>query len=425
MRAISSLNSPRNYFGKVGPRPILSKSPLGERLIRAIFGTETYRLVPCPDPDNIPAHSNATWSDSRKRKSSSWPVRTQFDPVKRHVSIIQNLFQHRQSKLGYLDLSQPLRHNVPSKARNINNSSISSKDQHVQSEQSVEELSAVPKLTHLNSDGEAHMVSIADKKPTSRSATATATLLFSKKQTYNALMSAKLEKGDAIAVARIAGIQAAKKTSDLIPLAHPGLGITGINTSIKPFDSEKGPPAIIWEDSGSKISNQDKHARLPNQHSSQNIEGSFGGVQVTMTVACEGKTGVEMEALTGASIAVLTLYDMLKGVDKAMVMTGARVIAKRGGKSGNWTWNYLTNEIVREEPNKETAINLQHQEELGKSIRHHCESKQREVNEGSTPDSRESESRVRSADLVWKGKKVDRTGLESASFARWKSWESR
>lgn len=185
-----------------------------------------------------------------------------------------------------------------------------------------------PRLTHLTSDGSAHMVDVGHKKSTLRSATAASTLLFSDPVTFEALSTASVQKGDAIAVARIAGIQAAKKTADLIPLAHPGLGITKVVVDINAF----APPSD-----------------LPDHVDTDNLSGNgnHGGVQITATVDCDGKTGVEMEALTAATVASLTMYDMLKGVDKGMQITGARVIAKRGGASGSWRWSEETGKVVK------------------------------------------------------------------------------
>ncbi|EXJ91105.1 molybdenum cofactor biosynthesis protein C [Capronia coronata CBS 617.96] len=215
-----------------------------------------------------------------------------------------------------------------------------------------------PTLTHLTSTGEVHMVSIAGKTPTARSATATSLLLFSRPETYSALLAARLRKGDALSVARIAGIQAAKKTSDLIPLAHPGLGITAASVRLEPFVGNKLPYPLTKKGLG-----LDENAR-PLQ----------GGVLITATVSCEGKTGVEMEAITAASIAGLTMYDMLKAVDKSMVLTETRVIAKSGGKSGDWAWDYHSNKIVKapevnEEKEKEKDLERQHQALKDKEIR--------------------------------------------------------
>ena len=175
------------------------------------------------------------------------------------------------------------------------------------------------RLSHLTSTGDAHMVDISHKIPSRRSASATAFVLFSNPHPHACLTKKSLAKGDAIAVARIAGIQAAKKTADLIPLAHPGLGITRVQVDIELLDPS--------------VENHDGYADV-------NLgEGGFefGGVKITAHVSCDGKTGVEMEALTAANMAALTIYDMCKAVDKRMLITGVRVIMKRGGNGGHWS----------------------------------------------------------------------------------------
>lgn len=153
------------------------------------------------------------------------------------------------------------------------------------------------KLSHLDNHGNANMVDISDKPPTSRSATAEAYVLM-QKETLNLILTQGLDKGDVFATARIAGIQAAKKCADLIPLCHP-LALTKVNIDLSADTS---------------------------QHR----------IYITATCKLNGKTGVEMEALTAASVTALTLYDMCKAVDKTMTITGLRVIEKRGGKSGDW-----------------------------------------------------------------------------------------
>ena len=175
------------------------------------------------------------------------------------------------------------------------------------------------------------MVSITSKLPTHRSATATSTVLFASPETHAALTAATLRKGDALAVARIAGIQAAKLTSTLIPLAHPSLPITYANVDIQvlaPSDTDTG---ALAEAEAAKASS-----------------GRFGGARITAQVDCEGKTGVEMEALTAATVAGLALYDMLKGVDKGMCLGEARVVRKSGGKSGGWAWDEREGRVVRD-----------------------------------------------------------------------------
>ncbi len=178
---------------------------------------------------------------------------------------------------------------------------------------------SVKPQSHLTSTGDAHMVDISHKPPTRRAATARAFLLFSNIDPYTSLTKNSLSKGDAIAVARIAGIQAAKKTPDLIPLAHPSLGITGVKVDIDVLSPSTK-----------------SHALKPDDYMGEGgIE--FGGVKITAYVSCDGKTGVEMEALIAANMAALTMYDMCKSVDKHMVITGVRVTMKKGGKSGPWS----------------------------------------------------------------------------------------
>ena len=154
------------------------------------------------------------------------------------------------------------------------------------------------RLTHLDATGNAHMVDVSDKHVTSRSATAKAKVQMLP-ETLNLILNGTAKKGDVLATARIAGIMAAKKTHELIPLCHP-LMISKV--SIDFVADEK-----------------------------------TNSIEVTSTVRVEGKTGVEMEALTACSIAALTLYDMCKSVDRGMKITDLRLTEKSGGKSGTFT----------------------------------------------------------------------------------------
>ena len=157
-------------------------------------------------------------------------------------------------------------------------------------------------LTHLDSQGRAHMVDVTDKATTFREATAEARVRMLP-ATLQMIVAGEHPKGDVFAVARIAGIQAAKKTSDLIPLCHPlALTRVAIEFEALPAD-ETGAPAIIC----------------------------------TATVETVGPTGVEMEALTAVQVALLTVYDMCKAVDRGMTITDVRVREKHGGKSGSFT----------------------------------------------------------------------------------------
>ena len=153
------------------------------------------------------------------------------------------------------------------------------------------------RLTHLDASGNAHMVDVSDKHVTSRSATAKARVVMLP-ETLALILDGKAKKGDVLATARIAGIMAAKKTHELIPLCHP-LMISKVSVDFAP------------------------HTEL-------------SVIDVTATVKVEGKTGVEMEALTACAVACLTLYDMCKAVDRAMRITDLRLIEKAGGKSGHF-----------------------------------------------------------------------------------------
>lgn len=152
-------------------------------------------------------------------------------------------------------------------------------------------------LTHLDQQGNAHMVDVSEKNITKRTATAQA-IVNMKPETLIKIIEGGLPKGDVIATARIAGIQAAKKTSDLIPLCHP-LMLTKVSVDITILNERE--------------------------------------IQILCTCALSGKTGVEMEALTGASVTALTLYDMCKAVDKGIVIKEVALLEKQGGKSGDWS----------------------------------------------------------------------------------------
>lgn len=158
------------------------------------------------------------------------------------------------------------------------------------------------RLTHVSASGAAHMVPIHSKASTHRTAVAACAVNFSSPSVLPLIKTNQLKKGDVLSVARIAGIMAAKKTPELIPLCHP-IPLSQISIDL---DAEDG---------------SDAHP---------------GKVMVRATVTCDGKTGVEMEALTAASTAALTVYDMCKAVDKGMRIEGLRVILKDGGKSGRW-----------------------------------------------------------------------------------------
>ena len=153
------------------------------------------------------------------------------------------------------------------------------------------------KLTHINSNGEAQMVDVSDKENTMREAKDGARVVMQSK-TLDIIVSGSHKKGDVLSVAKIAGIQAAKKCSELIPLCHP-LMLTKVNVELTP--------------------NSEKNC-----------------IEITATAKLNGRTGVEMEALTAASIAALTVYDMCKAVDRFMTIDNVQLLEKKGGKSGHW-----------------------------------------------------------------------------------------
>ena len=152
-------------------------------------------------------------------------------------------------------------------------------------------------LTHIGAQGEAHMVDVGSKADTERTAIAEGAVTM-QAATLRMILDGNAKKGDVLGTARIAGIMAAKKAHELIPLCHPLL-LTKVSVDIEPDET------------------------LP-------------GLKVTALARVTGKTGVEMEALTAASVACLTIYDMAKAVDRGMVITGVRLVEKTGGKSGDY-----------------------------------------------------------------------------------------
>jgi cyclic pyranopterin phosphate synthase len=153
------------------------------------------------------------------------------------------------------------------------------------------------KLTHLSATGDAHMVDVSGKAGTKRVARARGRVVMAP-ETLALAVAGQAKKGDVFGVARIAGIMAAKKTSELVPLCHP-LPLSSVTVEISPDDA------------------------LP-------------GLRVAVEAGVNGKTGVEMEALTAVAVACLTIYDMLKAVDRAMRIEGVELVSKEGGKSGDW-----------------------------------------------------------------------------------------
>ena len=155
----------------------------------------------------------------------------------------------------------------------------------------------MPKLTHVDKKGKARMVDVTAKEITEREAVAKGSI-FMKRDTLKAILANEIKKGDVLGTAKIAGIMAAKKTGDLIPLCHP-LNIDSVDILFEPIQKTNC-------------------------------------IDITAIAKTSGKTGVEMEALTAVSVAALTIYDMCKAMDKGMIISDIRLIKKTGGKSGTY-----------------------------------------------------------------------------------------
>lgn len=156
---------------------------------------------------------------------------------------------------------------------------------------------SAPGLSHVDADGRLRMVDVSAKTPTVRDAEASGAVVMAR-ETLAAIRDAQLPKGDVLTVARIAGIQAAKRTAELVPLCHP-VPLTDVDVTCA-------------------------------------LDDELPGVRVTAVARCIGQTGVEMEAMTAVSVALLTIYDMAKAVQKDMVLTDIRLERKSGGRSGTW-----------------------------------------------------------------------------------------
>jgi len=178
------------------------------------------------------------------------------------------------------------------------------------------------------------MVSISGKSPTKRTATAVCRVHFSSSTALPLIRENRAKKGDVLGVARIAGIMAAKRTADLIPLCHPIALVQ--TTRLQQIESTvPKQTSIPWAGAGQGDAYKWSSPKLFSKKSIPSAD-NFGYVDIRAIVSCDGKTGVEMEALTAASMAALTVYDMCKAVDKGIRIEGLRVVQKEGGKSGTW-----------------------------------------------------------------------------------------
>lgn len=161
----------------------------------------------------------------------------------------------------------------------------------------LEKATHMSSLTHFDSQGQAHMVDIGNKSDTERIAIAQGSIRM-KPETLQLIMQGDAKKGDVLGIARIAAIQASKQTANLIPLCHP-ISLTKVGVEFE-------------------------------------IDSKANTIHCKVTAQCTGKTGVEMEALTATSVALLTIYDMIKAADKSMVISEIKLLEKQGGKSGHW-----------------------------------------------------------------------------------------
>jgi cyclic pyranopterin phosphate synthase len=221
---------------------------------------------------------------------------TKSDENKFHEELHQASEDNANAKNETTDLGDEFENAIEELGALISTSSDSKEKQEASPAPSSEKPQDEAKLSHVNEAGAAHMVDISDKSVTQRLATAEGFVAM-QADTLAQIQQNAMKKGDVLATARIAGIMAAKKTSDLIPLCHP-LPVTGVEVEFTP------------------VTNQQT------------------GIHVRATVKVDGKTGVEMEALTAVSVSCLTIYDMAKAIDKGMSFSGVRLLEKSGGKSG-------------------------------------------------------------------------------------------
>lgn len=242
-----------------------------ERVEALVRGAAPERVEPSGDPGAIPADLAEALGDKRRLLEDRWPA----------LGGLERYTLAKVARPGHLD-PEARRARLLAAFAEI-----------------VEQRRAVssPRLSHLTAEGEAHMVNVTAKEATSRFAVAEA-FVSMLPATVELLVSGKAPKGDVLAVARIAGIQAAKRTPELIPLCH-AVALTGVEVELHPSAE---PP----------------------------------GVKVIASARAFDRTGVEMEALVAASIASLTLYDMLKAVDRGMSVNGVELVKKSGGRSGDY-----------------------------------------------------------------------------------------
>ena len=193
-------------------------------------------------------------------------------------------------------------------------------------------------FTHFDDNGNAFMVDVSEKEPTHREAVACGSILVSR-EAYDAIIGHKVKKGDVLTVAQVAGIMGAKRTAELIPMCHI-LNLTNAKITFELVDFNQAEETVDEALSSSA-------SQLPQKRDFNQKNGTASdtvAIKAYCRVKVDGKTGVEMEALTGVSVALLTIYDMCKAIDKRMVISDIHLLEKSGGKSGDFRFDELSSE---------------------------------------------------------------------------------
>ena len=200
--------------------------------------------------------------------------------------------------------------------------------------------SSKERLPHLTHQSAVHQISVSNKPVTFRRALAIGHVVFSNPKPLTLIREHSLKKGDVLAVARVAGIMAVKKTGDIIPLAHGGVGVEGCEVDVEVVGSQESG----LNDHGTRVDSKLDYVsaaattdpKLTRATRLSTSIGSHGGIRIAVSVSTTAKTGIEMEALTGVVGAGLTVIDMCKAVDRHLKLEGIEVVGKSGGKSGAW-----------------------------------------------------------------------------------------
>ena len=199
------------------------------------------------------------------------------------------------------------------------------------------------RLPHLTQQSAVHQISVSNKPVTFRRALAIGHVVFSNPKPLTLIREHSLKKGDVLAVARVAGIMAVKKTGDIIPLAHGGVGVEGCEVEVEVVGSQESNmngqgvhDTGIDSKPGSVSAKAITDSKIKRAKRLSTGIGSHGGIRIAVSVSTTAKTGIEMEALTGVVGAGLTIIDMCKAVDRHLELEGVTVVGKSGGKSGSW-----------------------------------------------------------------------------------------